>query len=252
MSECRRTADRLTPYIDQALAAGERAEVESHLASCPPCRRAAAEQGAVRQWLRADAARLRDAPLPPGLRSRCESIASDFRPAPAGAGWWARLMPAAVSAVLVLATTLIILMLATARSNTLLAAQLSADHSKCFLIEDAHAALDAGDAERELFAQYGWRLRVPPSSAAAGVRLIAARRCLYGGGRVPHLLYDADGHHISLFILQGHQREAVDTVALGQRTRTWSRGDTTYVLVSPEAAGELERAYAYVRARAEQ
>jgi hypothetical protein len=38
--------------------------------------------------------------------------------------------------------------------------------------------------------------------------------------------------------------------AFGHRSRIWSRGDNTFVLVSPADAGELESVMAYVRQEA--
>ena len=52
MSECRRTAEQLAPYVDGDLAPAERAHVEQHLSDCPPCRRAAEETQGGRTLLR--------------------------------------------------------------------------------------------------------------------------------------------------------------------------------------------------------
>lgn len=249
MSDCRRTVERLAPYVDQELPAAERAEVEHHLAACPPCRGAAlAEQGA-RSVLREKAAALRSAPLPPGLRGRCEALAREHvRPA-GGRAWHARLVPVSLTAVLVLFTALAVLSLATHRSDTLLAAQLTADHAKCFRL---FAEPDAADAhaerlERMLAEQYGWDVHVPPSSAADGVQLIGARRCLYADGRVPHVMYRVNGQDVSLYMLAGTSRDEADVTSLGHRSRIWARGETTYVLVAPEhAADDMTAAVKYV------
>ncbi len=72
MDDCRRTAERLTRYVDQALPPDERAQVEQHLGKCLPCRDVAIEEAAGRSVLRDCAARLKrataPAALPPGLR----------------------------------------------------------------------------------------------------------------------------------------------------------------------------------------
>jgi hypothetical protein len=67
---------------------------------------------------------------------------------------------------------------------------------------------------------------------------------------VPHLLYEAGGHPLSLFVLEGEAREPGDVTAFGHRSRIWSRGPTTFVLVSPTSAGELTQAVSYVRQEA--
>lgn len=251
MSECRRTADRLTPYVDETLPAAEQADVESHLDVCPPCRVSADHQKGGRTVLRERADQLRSAPLPPGLRSRCTQLARDHARAAVAPAWPSRFVPASLAVALVLFTALAIVTLATQRSNTVLAAQLTADHAKCFrAFPPSGGELDARAAEERLSSLYGWDIHVPPSSARDGVRLVGARRCLYGDGRIPHLLYEASGHPLSLFVLEGVMREPGDVTAFGHRSRIWSRGPTTFVLVSPTSAGDLSQAVSYVREEA--
>jgi anti-sigma factor RsiW len=72
---CRRIVERFTAYLDEALGPQEQAEVEQHLNACPPCREDASRQRGAREVLRACADRLREGPLPPGLRARCEAAA---------------------------------------------------------------------------------------------------------------------------------------------------------------------------------
>jgi anti-sigma factor RsiW len=246
---CRRTTDRLTPYVDEALPPAERADVEQHLDACPPCRVTARQEEGGRAVLRDRADRLRNEPLPPGLRTRCAALAHEHA-RPASTSWRTRLLPATLAVGLLLFAALAIVTLATTRSNTLLAAQLTADHAKCFrAFPPAGGDLDARVAEERL-SLYGWDIHVPPSSPRDGVRLVGARRCLYGDGRVPHLLYDADGQPFSLFVIEGVSRPEADVTTFGHRSRIWSRGPTTFVLVSPASAGELTRAVSYVRQEA--
>jgi hypothetical protein len=62
---------------------------------------------------------------------------------------------------------------------------------------------------------------VPPSSAADGIRLIGARRCLYADGSLPHVMYRVGGHDVSLYVLDGVARPAADLVSLGHRSHIW-------------------------------
>ena len=251
MSECRRTADRLTPYVDEALPPNDQADVESHLNDCPPCRVSADHQKGGRAVLRERADQLRSTPLPPGLRSRCTALARDHARALAAPSWRLRIVPASLAIILVLFTAFAIVTLATQRSNTVLAAQLTADHTKCFrAFPPSGADVDARAAEERLASLYGWDIHVPPSSPRDGVRLVGARRCLYGDGRIPHLLYEARGHPLSLFVLEGVMRMPGDLTTFGHRSRIWSRGPTTFVLVSPTSAGDLSQAVSYVRQEA--
>src|ERR671919_3087594 len=100
MSECRRTADRLTPYVDEALPPAERADVESHLNDCPPCRVSADHEKGGRAVLRERADQLRAAPLPPGLRSRCAALARDHARAATAPSWTTRIVPASLAVAL--------------------------------------------------------------------------------------------------------------------------------------------------------
>jgi anti-sigma factor RsiW len=249
--DCRRTADRLASYVDNALPAGERADVERHLGGCPPCRAAARQESGARTVVRDQARELRDIPLPPGLRSRCEALAREHATASSRRGFGLRRF-APLSAVMTVVIGFFLFSLATHRSDTVLAAQLTADHAKCFRLFAKSDAPD-GDArliEQRLAHDYGWNLHVPPSSAANGVRLIEARRCLYADGPVSHVMYKVDGHDVSLFVLDGVSRSANDVVSFGHRSRMWSVGRRTYVLVWPVTAGDLTAAARYVKEEA--
>ena len=138
------------------------------------------------------------------------------------------------------------------RSNALLAAQLTGDHAKCFgLFVDADTpAADAAAVERTLASEYGWNLHVPPSSADGSVQLVGGRRCLWADGRMQHLMYRINGEHVSLFLLEGVARGPADIEMLGHRLQIWSRGTTTYVLVSHAGGKDLTEGAEYVRREA--
>jgi anti-sigma factor RsiW len=247
MNDCRVVIERLTAYADGSLDAVQRLWVEQHLAECPPGRYVAALETGGRALLRGRAARLAEGmSLPPGLRSRCEAIAHDLTATPAPPAWRARLVPLSLAVVLMIFSASAFLSLATHRSDGLLAAQLSRDHAWCFKRFAGANGADAGAMERMLNDLYGWRVHVPPSSAAEGIQLIGAKRCYYSGGAVPHILYRVNGQEMSLYVLDGVERPPADLVAAGHRSRVWSRDDKTYVLVSPVSAGEMAVAARYV------
>jgi anti-sigma factor RsiW len=248
MSECRRTCERLTPWADDSLPASERTEVERHLAKCPPCRLLADAERSGRHVLRACADRLRQEPLPPGLRSRCEALARDHASQPSR-GWLRTLAPVTIIAILLVFTASTLFSLATRRSDTLLAAQLTADHVKCFKVFDSPDAspVDSRVTERQLSEHYGWKVRVPPSEPQAGVQLVGARRCLYADGSIPHVMYHVNGEHVSLYMLEGVTRPPAEVVTLGHRSRIWSHDGTTYVLVSSASIGNLDAIANYMK-----
>jgi anti-sigma factor RsiW len=254
MSECRRIVVQLTSYVDNLLGPDERAEVDQHLGICVSCRAAAAGEHGGRIVLRHHAPRLLDEPLPPGLQSRCEAVAREratrtTRFAGLIPDWPKSLVPTVLSVVLLIFTASALFSLATRRSDALLAAQLTADHAKCFKLFATTDSSDvnAQDVERMLSQQYGWDVHVPPSSAAAGLQLVGARRCLYADGLIPHVMYRANGQDVSLYVLNGVTRNPSDLVTFGHRSKIWTRDDTTFVLVSPaEEAGRFADAAQYV------
>ena len=251
MDDCRRTADRLTPYVDEALPQGERTDVERHLNRCPPCRQSAENEQGGRTVVRECAERLRHSPLPPGLRSRCEELARHHC-APRRSLLGGRLLPAFLLGSIVVATGLAVVSVVTPQSGTVLAAQLTADHLKCFRMVGAGTEADARQVEQDLEAKYGWDMHVPPSSPENGLRLLGGARCLYADGTMPHILYRAAGAApVSLFRLEGVTRDAADLTTMGHRCRIWSRGGNTFVLVVPESASsQTARLASYVQQEA--
>lgn len=233
-------------YVDEELTSVERAVIDQHLRQCPPCRETAEREQAGRTVIRRGAVRLPTEPLPPGLRARCDAIARAKGAGSSGRSL-PRMVPAIVAALLVVFIAGALFALLTRASNTLLAAQLAVDHAKCFatLGEDDGRDADAVQIEQMLASRYGWNIHVPPSSERDGVRLVGARRCLYADGRVPHLMYKAGGQDVSLYVLQGIARRGADVVTFGQHSRIWSRGASTFVLVS-HGERPLESAAGYL------
>src|SRR5690606_24652369 len=112
----------------------------------------------------------------------CEALIRERTTVAPPLSWRSRLVQAGLMAALVIAVGAAVLLLGANRSEALLAAQINADHDRCFRIyvpPDA-PALDAEAVEAELASRYGWNIHVPPSSEAAGLTLVYARRCLFG------------------------------------------------------------------------
>jgi hypothetical protein len=197
--------------------------------------------------LREQARSLTETTLPPGLRSRCEALAREHARESAPPIFSARRF-APLTAVITLVIGFLLFSLSTHRSDTVLAAQLTADHAKCFrfFATDSPSDADARRVEQMLEDDYGWDLHVPPSSSASGVRLVGARRCLYADGSIPHVMYDVDGYDVSLYVLDGVGRPPADLVSFGHHLRTWMAGRRMYALVWPVAAGDMTVAVRYV------
>jgi anti-sigma factor RsiW len=241
---CRRICDLLAQYADGTLSAAEHGEVQRHLEACPPCRVIAGKESGGRQLLRACADRLRAGEVPPTLRSRCQELS---RRSAASHIWSRRFVRLAAAAVLIIFTGSL-LSVVTRHSDALLAAQLTADHVKCFALfgPEEGRTLDAAQAQQMLQERFGMDVHVPPSSASGGLELVNARRCLYADGRIPHLMYQANGQDISLFVLEGESRRPAEFTSLGHHTRIWSRGDRTFVLITPASEAPVAAAARYV------
>ncbi len=253
MSECRHVSEQLTSYVDDQLDVTRREEVERHLDQCAPCRGAVARERSCHAVLRHHAQRLREEPLPPGLRSRCESLMHEHARAASVPGWRRTLVPTVLSVILLVFTASAIFSLATRQSAVVLAAQLTADHSKCFklFVAGNPPVMDAHEVEEMLTREYGWKIHVPPS--VDGLQLVGARRCLYADGLIPHVMYRAaNGEDLSLFVLNGVTRNPSELVTFGHRSQIWTKNNTTFVLVGPaDESGPLVDATRYVMKEAD-
>ena len=191
--DCRQIEALLPPFVDGEASDRDRDRVASHLERCAVCRQTAEAQGAVR----AAAAR-----PPRGLARRRAAWtggrgagrgAARRRPhrrsaEAAGSRRWRRpprscwRSPPASS-------------WGTGRSSVLLAAQLTLDHIKCFIVDgDDHADHYSADvAEARMQEQFGWSVAIPTPAARPDVHLVSVRRCLYGEGMVAHVLYRVAG-----------------------------------------------------------
>ena len=231
MLDCQRINELITPYVDGVLDSVGRDGVDRHVAVCPPCRVRLGAERSARAAVKRVGAGL-SAPLPPGLQSRCETLAREH--ARRGASrLWRRWAPVGIGAAVVAAAA-IVLAVATGESNRVLAAQLAADHAKCFSIFPPRdrTGMTRDEAERELAAN-GWPMRVPGPLPSIGLKLLGIRACLTAAGSIPHVLYEVNGTPVSLFKLDGERRtETIDI--LGRQCRIWQRSDATFVLVADD------------------
>jgi anti-sigma factor RsiW len=238
MASCKEIEPLVTAYVDGEANPADQVTVSSHLERCPPCRVQAERQSAARTVLRARARTLACAEASPALRARCAAhVKPSARPS-------ARALPWAVAASFVLAAVLLVTF--TARSTTVLAAQLAVDHVKCFEFVGAPTT-DVHALEAKLQSGFGWHLTVPPGSAGASLTLLTARRCLYADGKIAHLLYRHHDRPVSLFVLPNVVRAPEELQVMGHEVVLWSSGRRSYVLVGRESRADLEAVAAYVK-----
>jgi anti-sigma factor RsiW len=259
MADCSRFDPLVTPFVDGALSGDDRQAIERHLSLCPACRfRVHAEQ-AVHGLLRAHRTTLNALHAPAALRAACADLRDrgtvdlaagvrSARPAVAAA-WRARLPGLALAASLVLLVGGAFLYQATVQSSRVMAAELTADHLKCLAMSAVlRTSQPAEEVEGAMAAGFGWRMRLPENPSQAGLELVGSRPCLYGEGRVAHIMYRHEGRPVSLFMLPDTTRAQELVEVLGHEAAIWCVGRRTFVLVSPEAKDEVERMASFVQA----
>ena len=258
MPDCASVTHLVTPYVDGELASSDRAPLDAHLGACPVCRARVAAERAVRDLLQQRRADLCDLPAPAALRARCAALRADAGRAPlplspdrqvSWSAWRGRLAPFAAAAALVLVVGGWFLYQATARSSRVMAAELAADHVKCLAMNAAlgtHASADTVQAA--MASGFGWPMHLPARPESEGLELVGSRPCLYGEGRIAHIMYRHNGRPVSVFMLPHTERPGQILEVLGHQCAIWTGEDRTFVLVSRESRPEVERLAAFVQA----
>ena len=244
--ECELVEPLLATFVDGSIETADRAKVESHLARCEACEDTVRAGRVMREILRAHVAGLHE-PAPQALRDRISSprvVTFVPRSRVQTVRRWA---PLAAAAALVLA---VVGFGAFGNSGTVLAAQLTLDHLKCLVLADRDQHSDPHVLAEHWKRDRGWSIEIPPGEAALDLRLVALRRCLYGDGEMAHVVYEAGGRSVSLFILPKSRQSTPVSEIMGYDTVTWHRGDRTYALVGPLATEEASRLSAYLEAHA--
>jgi anti-sigma factor RsiW len=253
---CDRIDPLVTPFIDGELPEADRRAVEDHLRACPPCHSRVAAERDVQALSRERVPALCKTEAPDALHAKCWAIA---RHAPQAADAAARATPApplprrlapyALAASLVLVVGGAFVYQATDRSARVLAAELTADHMKCIAMNRAlgtHQA--AAFVESSMASGFDWRMHLPDDPARAGLELVGARPCLYGEGKIAHIMYRHEGHPVSLFMLPKTARTEGLVEVLGHEAKIWCVGNRTFVLLAREPRAEVERMASFVQA----
>jgi len=283
MLNCQSIDHLVTPFIDGELPDADRLAVAAHLSRCPPCHSRVVAEQAVHELIRTRrCAFTTSAPEP--LRRRCAQIArltatEAARPgalaSPASApastrsgalsppvassrplrqilparAWAARLAPFALAASLVVVVGGAFLYQATESSARLLAAELTADHLKCFAMNSALGTHQMPAAvESSMASAFNWRMRLPEDPARAGLELVGARPCLYAEGKIAHIMYRHQGHPVSLFMLPKSARAQQLVKVFGHEAAIWCVGSRTFVLIAREPRDDVERMASFVQA----
>jgi len=252
-SSCQRIDALITPFVDGELPEPDSRNVEDHLRRCPPCYSRVSAERTVRTLVRDNHSMLAAPRAPDGLRTRCAALSHGADGARgvgrAPANWRTRLTPYALAASLVVVVGGAFVYQATDNSARVLAAELTADHLKCFALNRALGTHEeASVVESSLASSFGWRAHLPENPASAGLELIGERPCLYGQGKIAHIMYRHNGDPVSLFMLPNTARKQDLVDVLGHEAAIWCVGNRTFVLLTRKSRPEVEQLAAYVRA----
>jgi anti-sigma factor RsiW len=251
----------VTPFVDGELPDTEREAIAQHLRVCAPCSSRVAAERAVRDLIHRRKAALDAVRAPDALRATCARFAStDTRAAASGArgvgrrpvaaaSWRARLTPVALAASLVLVVAAAFLYQITEKSARIMAAELAADHMKCFAMNSLLRTRHAPDlVEGAMLSGFGWQMHLPDHPERAELQLVGARPCLYGEGKVAHIMYTHRGRPVSVFMLPNASRSRELVKVLGHEAAIWCVGRRTFVLIAREPRQDVERMASFVQA----
>ena len=248
MPDCKTIDPLVTPYVDDELAETDRRHVDEHVHRCPPCHSRVAAERAVRALIRNHRPALESPCAPPALRARCAEAARSTEARPKGA-WLARVVPFALAASLVVVVGGAFVYQLTDSSARVLAAELTADHMKCFAMNAMLGTHErASTVESAMVSGFGWPAHLPQDAARVGLELVGARPCLYGEGKIAHIMYRHEGRPVSVFMLPKAARAQQLVEVLGHEAAIWCVGNRTFVLVAREPRQEVERLASYVQA----
>jgi anti-sigma factor RsiW len=249
MTECQQIDVLATPYVDGTIGEADRDLVERHLRACAPCRGRMLTEQAVHALMRERRAVLASQ-APAALRVRCETAARAATSPLGAAAWRGRLMPLALAATLVLVVAGAFLYELTAHSTQVMAAELTADHLKCFRVLNNVLGTrhDAPAVERSMASGFDWQVHLPDHPERAGLELVGARPCLYAEGPMAHIMYSHHGNPVSLFMLPKSMRADELIEVMGHQASIWSVGNRTFVLIAREPRAEVEQMTSFVHA----
>ena len=100
---------------------------------------------------------------------------------PVLSAWRSRLMPLGIAAALFLIVGTLVYQ-ATSSSSKVLAAELTADHEKCFRMNKLLGTHDTAEGVERSMASYGWHMQMPNLDDHQDISVVGSRPCLYGEG----------------------------------------------------------------------
>lgn len=252
MSSCTSIDPLVTPYVDGEIPSRDRQLVEQHLQVCAQCRSRVDAERAVSSLLRARRSELKADCAPGGLRARCQLTAAPavvpFQPKVQARSRRERLPRLAIAAALLIAVGGVATYRVTIGATQAIAAELTADHVKCFLMNGVLGTHDTKEkSEAYLRSAFDWHAELPDHPREADMELVGSRWCLYEHGKVAHVMYKHRGVPVSIFMLPGTTRERALAKAFGHEAVVWADGQRTFVLVAKAPRAEVQEVAAFVQ-----
>jgi anti-sigma factor RsiW len=261
VADCRDLESLFAPYVDGEAGQIDCAAVDAHLKGCPACRERVSREREVREAIVARRANLRGC-ASADLRRRCEAR-RPVAPAVVRTGGFGRpsflsrpsWVPLSMVATILLAVGGVFFYGLRGGSGAL-AAQLVADHVKCFEFAPQPSVIpDARALSREWSTQRGWTLKVPESTMAEQLELLGMRRCISTDGITAHVMYKWKGQPLSVYVLNS-ERSGIGPVPhvverFGQEAIMWSKRGRTYAVVARGRPADVEHVAKYVQTAAE-
>jgi anti-sigma factor RsiW len=260
MADCRNLEPLFTPYVDGEASDADRAAIDAHVRACPPCRDRLLAERSVREALITCREKLR-CHASAELKQRCDASrtvsAPPTRHVASGRTTLRRIawIPVSLAATLLLAISGVFLYGLRGGSEAL-AAQLAADHVKCFELSPEPTVLpDPRALARDWAALRGWVLKVPESASAENLEFMGLRRCISTEGLTAHIMYKWKGQPLSVFVLNSDRKHIGPVPHLverfGQEAIMWSKGGRTYAVVARGRPTDVEHVAKYVQNTAE-
>jgi anti-sigma factor RsiW len=264
MSDCRTIDSLVTPYVDGELPQADRRVVDAHLVKCPPCHSRVAAERAVRDALCERRRDLVGDSAPAALRTACERMcgrqstgdsrqhsapSTQHPPLNTLRALSIRFIPFALAASLVVLVGGAFVYQLTDTSTSVMAAELVADHTKCFAMSALLGSHQTPSAvEAAMLGGFGWNVHLPQNPAQVGLELVDARRCVYGEGTIAHVMYRHEGRPVSVFMLPKSVRPEQFVEVLGHQAKIWCVGNRTLVLIAREPRADVEKLAEFVQA----
>jgi hypothetical protein len=98
-----------------------------------------------------------------------------------------------------------------------------------------------------MLSSFDWRMHMPTDASRAGLELVGARPCLYGEGKIAHIMYRHEGRPLSLFMLPDTDRAQELVEVFGHEAAIWCVNHRTFVLIAREPKQDVERLAAFVQ-----